>query len=112
MNGILMRVKMHHCLKFIEKACDSSELDVCTGDELNKICSNKGNLKAIAALSSGGYITAPCCDGAKKPSYIIANENLPMYFVERSEIWMNRILGFIAGVGTAFLTEFIVRTFL
>lgn len=109
MIGLSTRFRMRHCLKAIEKSSDNNELGVCLGEDLIKLCKNPKNLKAIQALSSGGYITAPVIDNAVMPSYIIPENKLPMYFVERSEIWLNRFLGFLAGIFTAVLANLIIR---
>lgn len=100
---------MHHCLKAIDKASDNSELGICNGETLAKLCKNPKNLKAILALSSGGYISILSIDNSDIPAHIIPEDKLPMYFVERSEIWLNRFLGFAAGVLSAVLADLIIR---
>ncbi len=109
MIGLLIRFRMHHCLKVIEKSSDSNELGVCIGKDLTKLCKNPKNLKAIQALSSGGYITTPGIDNAAIPSHIIPENKLPMYFIERSEVWLNRFWGFLAGILTTVLADLIIK---
>lgn len=109
MNGLFLRFRMHHCLKAIDIASDNNELCICNGEALAKLCKNPKNLKAILALSSGGYISIPNIDNSTIPAYIIPEDKLPMYFVERSEIWFNRFLGFVAGVLSTVLADLIIR---
>ncbi len=109
MNGLSLRFRMHHCLKVIDKSSNNNELGICRGEDLTKLCQNPKNVKAIHALSSGGYISIPNIDNSSIPAYIVPEDKLPMYFVERSEIWFNRFLGFIAGVLSTVLADLIIR---
>lgn len=109
MFGILMRLRMHRCLSKIEKLCFQSDTGVITGDDIAKLCSSPKNLKAIKALEASQYVSLIWIDNHNLPVGIREGEKTTLYALERSEIWLNRFLGFIAGILTSVLADYIIR---
>ncbi len=105
MFGIIMRIKMRFCLNKIEKQCFNDETGVISGDDINKLCSTPKKLKVLLALEASECICITWADGYNHPLCIREGKRASLYVLERSEIWLNRFLGFIAGILTTILAD-------
>lgn len=109
MFGLLMRIKMRLYLSKIEKMCFQQESGIISGDAVLKFCSSPKKLKVLKALEASQCISLIWIDGYKFPACIREGEKSALYTLERSEIWLNRFLGFIAGILTAVFTDILIR---
>lgn len=108
MNGIIMRVKMHFCLRKLEKLWRDNN-DTITGEAAVKFSNTRSKLKVLKALQTVGCADLFCPDNSNRPYAIRAGENSSIYTLERSELWLNRIISFIAGILTAVMADCIIR---
>ncbi len=109
MFGIIMRIKMRFCLNKIEKLCFNDETGVISGNDVNKLCSTPKKLKTLLALEASECIRITWADGYNRPLCIREGKRASLYVLERSEIWFNRFLGFIAGILTTILADFVIN---
>lgn len=108
MNGIIMRVKMHFCLRKLEKLWLDNN-DTIAGEAAIKFSDTRSKLKVLKALQAAGCADLFCADNSNRPYAIRAGENSSIYTLERSELWLNRIISFIAGILTAVMADYIIR---
>lgn len=108
MKGIIMRIKMRICLHSLEKLWYENN-DFISGQAALKFSSTPSKLKTLKALQSAGCAILYCADNSNRPYAIGEGENSALYIVERSEIWMNRIVGYIAGILTSVAAHYIIQ---
>lgn len=108
MNGIVMRFKMNLCLRKLEKLWIDNN-DTIYGKHAEKFSNTKAKLKVLRALQAVGCVNLSCPDNSNRPYVIRAGERSSLYTLERSELWLNRIIGFIAGILTTVAADYIIR---
>ena len=108
MNGLIMRIKMRHCLRKLEEIWYVNN-DTVIGNAVQNFTDTKDKLKVLKALQAAGCVTLSYYDNSNRPYAIRSGENSALYTLERSEIWLNRFLGFIAGVLSTVLADLIIR---
>lgn len=70
---------------------------------------DKKYLKAFHALEANSYVKGFYIDGCDIPCHVQLATKGHIYLLERSEIWMNRISGFICGVLTSVAAAYLLR---
>lgn len=108
MNGLIMRIRMRHCLKKLEKVW-SDYNDTVIGETALEFSNTKSKLKVLKALQSVGCVVLSCPDNSNRPYVIRAGERASLYSLERSELWLNRIVSFIAGILTSVAAHYIIQ---
>lgn len=106
---MFLRSRMFFLLKRIDRAFTADE----SGDDdayprLMQYLYSRPSLKpVIYALAE---VDAVRIDEGDNGHYDLSRGNRSrLYFLERSELWVNRILAFIAGIGATLFTELIIR---
>ncbi len=102
-----LRIYMLRTMKRIEKIVAKNESDVISGDDLSTICHTFKQLKVLHALEAGEYIRCSYCDGSIYPHMICYQIQGSLYLLERTELWINRIISFILGILTALIPLFL-----
>lgn len=105
---LVKRIKMLLTLHKLEKIWYENN-DVAYGTDAALFSSTLSRLKILKALEASQCVSLDRTDGSNRPVCIREGKKASIYTLERSEIWMNRIIGFIAGIATAVLTEFIIH---
>ena len=77
-------------------------------EDLLSVCNFPSDLKTLVALEQANCISIRKAWGGTIVGIDLGNSS-EIYLVERSEIWVNRIISFIAGVATAVIVPFIVQ---
>lgn len=108
MNGPVMRIKMRYCLHTLEKQWYHNN-DFISGEAALKFSDTKSKLKTLKALQAAGCVVLSYADNSNRPFVIREGENSALYVLERSEIWLNRFIGFSAGILTSVIASFIIQ---
>ena len=108
MSSIIMRIRMHYYLWKLEKIWFKNN-DAVIGDAAYKFSDTKGKLKALKALQSAKCVTLSYHDNSNRPYAIRPGESSSLYALERSELWRNRIISFIAGILTTVAAHYIIQ---
>lgn len=108
MNGIIMRIRMRRCLNDLEKIWLESN-DTVIGGAALEFSDTHAKLKVLKALQSAGCVTLSCLDNSSRPYAIRPGEKSSLYVLERSELWLNRIISFIAGILTTMAAHYMIQ---
>lgn len=108
MNSLIMRTKMRLCLRKLEKLWLANN-DTVSGNAALDLSGTKSKLKVLKALQSAGCVTLSCPDNSNRPYIIRPGEKTFLYTLERSELWVNRIVSFVAGVLTSIAAHYIIQ---
>ena len=104
----MLRFKMYFLLRKIDRALDEEELgDESAYPQLMKTLRLKKNRRALLALRD---VDAIVIDYGDNGFFEIGRGSRSrIYFLERSELWVNRIMAFLSGVATAVIVEWLIR---
>lgn len=83
--------------------------DTASGKAALNLSGTKSKLKVLKALQAAGCITLSCPDNSNRPYIIRPGEKSYLYTLERTELWVNRIISFIAGVLTSIAAHYIIQ---
>lgn len=108
MNSIVMRIRMRLCLRKLEKIWFDNN-DTAAGEAALEFSRTRSRLKVLKALQAAGCVVLSCHDNSNRPYVIRAGEQSSLYTLERSELWLNRIISFIAGILTTVAANYIIR---
>lgn len=70
---------------------------------------NEKYRKAFLALESDGYVRGFYIDSSNVPQHVLLEKKGYLYLLERSEIWINRIAGFICGILTSVIARHLLN---
>lgn len=104
MNNLLVRIRMGSILKKMNKVFDKN--DFFSGPQLDKLLTSSLNRRAIQALEESGCIQTFSSDD--EIDMIYPGERSALYGVERAELWLNRIVSYIAGIGSTLFVQWII----
>lgn len=107
MFGIFTRIKMHHCLNKLETLWYKCN-DCIAGDAAMYFSRSKSSLKTLRALESAQCVSLSYADNSNRPFMICPGEQSSLYVLERSEVWLNRVISFIAGILTTVAAQYII----
>ncbi len=108
MIGLIMRIKMHFCLRRLEKLWYEND-GFIVGEAALEFSSTKSKLKVLKALESVKCAAFVSADNSSRPIAIREGDRSAIYAVERSELWLNRIAAFFAGILTSVAAHFIIQ---
>lgn len=108
MFGIFMRIKMRHCLNMLETLWYKNN-DCIAGEATIYFSSTKSRLKTLRALDSAQCVSLSYADNSNRPFMICPGERSSLYVLERSELWLNRVISFIAGILTSVAAHYIIE---
>lgn len=108
MNNIIMRIRMQLCLRKLEKIWYNNN-DTVTGEAALEFSDTRARLKVLKALQASGCVLLSYHDNSNRPFAIRAGEHSSLYALERSELWLNRIISFIAGVLSTIAANYIIQ---
>lgn len=99
---------MYRCLKKISDHCAKTGSNIVADSLLHDLYKNEINKRAVCILVEGGYLKGFRPDGSREYIRLILKDASLRYFVERSEIWGNRVISFILGVLTGVVSAVII----
>lgn len=108
MNGLIMRIRMRHCLHVLEKQWYLNN-DFITGEDALKFSDTMSKLKILKALEAVNCVSLSYADNSNRPYVIREGRESSIYLLTRREIWANRLWGFIAGILTAVASHYIIQ---
>ena len=108
MNGIIMRIRMRICLRALEDIWYGNN-DTVAGEAALGFSDTKAKLKVLKSLEAAGCVVLSCHDNSNRPYAIRPGGKSSLYALERSELWLNRIISFIAGILTTVAADYIIR---
>lgn len=108
MNSLCMRIRMRRCLRKLSKLWIDNN-DTVAGNATLEFTNTKAKLEVLKALQSIDCVILSCPDNSNRPYVIRAGENSSIYFLERFELWLNRIVSFIAGILTTVAAHYIIQ---
>ena len=77
-------------------------------EDLLSVCHLPSDLKTLVALEQANCISIRKAWGGTIVGIKLGNSS-EIYLIERSELWLNRILSYIAGIVTAVIVPFIAQ---
>jgi len=107
MKSIIARFKMFRMLSKLDTLFDRHD-GILSGDQIDPFVSSVKKMATLRRLSDAGAVKLTFYSNE-----LLSIRRLPgasLYLLERSELWVNRIAGFIVGVATAVVAELIIRT--
>ncbi len=90
MLNFVLRYRMKRIISLLENRSD-----------ILPLLQNEKYRKAFLALESDGYVRGFYIDSSNVPQHVLLEKKGYLYLLERSEIWINRIVGFICGILTS-----------
>ena len=108
MTGLFMRIKMHHCLNKLETLWYENN-DCIVGETAMYFSRTKSKLKTLHALHSAECVSLSYADNSSRPFMICPGERSSLYVLERSELWLNRFISFIAGIFTSVAAHYVIE---
>ncbi len=108
MNGIIMRIRMRRCLRRLEKIWFDNN-DIVVGEAARSFCDTRSKLKVLKALQAVECVTLSFQDNSNRPYAIRPGDRSYIYALERFELWMNRVISFLAGIMTAVAADYIIK---
>lgn len=90
MLNFILRYRMQKIISLLENRSDVLSL-----------LQDERYLKAFLALESAGYVRGFYIDSSNIPQHVLLEKKGYLYLLERSEIWINRIVGFTCGILTS-----------
>ena len=103
-----MRIRMRLCLRKLEKIWYDNN-DTVTGEAAREFSNTRTRLKVLKSLQASGCVVLSFHDNSNRPYAIRAGEHSSLYTLERSELWLNRIISFIAGILTTVAADYILQ---
>lgn len=100
MRAITARRSMRRCIKLLESNDGS-----LSHDQLCQLWSDKSTQTALSILDHKGYVSILFADD--EPYSIALTGSGSLYLVERSELWLNRVVSFFAGVASTVLAAWL-----
>lgn len=98
MFNITLRYRMKKIISMLEKE-----------QNIFPLLQNKKYLKAFKALEVNSYVQGFYVDNCDIPYHVALGTKGPIYLLERSELWMNRIAGFICGILTSVIVGYLLK---
>lgn len=106
--GLKMRIKMSKMLKRLNLAWgDNNSIQL---EKSREICTSSEELRILRALQNCGCIEMHLAWNDGYPYFIKRGDNEAIYTIQRSELWVNRIVSFIAGILTTVIADLIIRS--
>lgn len=109
MIGFITRCRMHSCLIKLNKLSRKNLNDVITGEQFQSVCKSVKTRDALKALENEGCIRLFWVDNNYFPVGAVCFNRMPLYLCQRSELWLNRIFGFIAGIVSSILAGYLLN---
>ena len=100
MRAITARRNMRRCIKLLESTGGS-----LSHDQLRQLWSDKSAQTALSILDHKGYVSILFADD--EPYSIALTGSGSLYLVERSELLLNRVVSFFAGVASTVLAAWL-----
>lgn len=100
MIGLLRRYKMNRLLKRFKHAYYNN-------DDLLNVCDLYNDMETIAALEQYDCIKVRRAMGGHVYSITLGDKS-EIYSIERSELWFNRIVSYIAGIISAIIVPLLI----
>lgn len=107
---MLLRFEMLRTMRFVQDyLLDHPDQLVISGEPLRSVMATRSQRRALDALVSAGCLKTFSSDN--EITTIGLGEKGSLYTLERSELWINRLVSFALGVATPLLIQFILRLF-
>ena len=100
MIGLIRRYKMNRLLKRFKHAYYNN-------DDLMNVCDLDNDMETIAALEQYDCIKVRRAMGGHV-YFISLGDRSEIYSIERSELWFNRIVSYIAGIISAIIVPLLI----
>lgn len=101
MRAITARRNMRRCIRLLESNDGS-----LSHEQLRQLWSDKSTKTALSILDYNGYISILFADD--EPFSIALTGSGSLYLVERSELWLNRVVSFFIGVASTVLATLLI----
>lgn len=103
--SFLIRMRIRQCISILSRSSDSG----VSPDTISLLYSKK-YASAMQILEDSGYISCIRSWGSHVPvSVAVKNTGFSVYKLNRHDVWMNRLWGFLAGVAFSVLADLTVR---
>lgn len=83
---------------------------ILNSDHLNEYIQDSNDERALSALADIGCVKILYTDN--KINSVYRGKKADTYLMQRSELWFNRIVAYVAGIISSFLVQWLIRTFL